>query len=123
VLTSGKTVAVEDLQSSQHVFLSSMAAYVGLDPRKDISWLTHPRAEAMQLLAEGKTDAFLGFPQLLVVQPVDSCLPQEDEQAWPTLSVSGHDMSAVFTQQPQQQARFASCLRAMADQPARESLP
>jgi len=33
----GKTVAVQSLQSSQHVFLSSMAAYVGLDPRKDIN--------------------------------------------------------------------------------------
>jgi NitT/TauT family transport system substrate-binding protein len=58
----GKTVAVEELQSSQHVFLSSMAAYVGLDPRKDISWITHPSAESMRLLATGKVDAFLGFP-------------------------------------------------------------
>jgi NitT/TauT family transport system substrate-binding protein len=39
-----------------------MAAYVGLDPRQDINWVTHPRAEAMQLLAEGKIDAYLGFP-------------------------------------------------------------
>jgi NitT/TauT family transport system substrate-binding protein len=39
-----------------------MAAYVGLDPRKDINWVTHPPAEAMQLLAEGKIDAFLSFP-------------------------------------------------------------
>jgi NitT/TauT family transport system substrate-binding protein len=58
----GKTVAVEELQSSQHVFLSSMAAYVGLDPRKDISWVTHPSADSMRLLAAGKVDAFLGFP-------------------------------------------------------------
>ena len=39
-----------------------MAAYVGLDPRKDINWVTHAPAESMQLLAEGKIDAFLGFP-------------------------------------------------------------
>jgi len=58
----GKTVAVEALQSSQHVFLASMAAYVGLDPDKDIHWVTHPRAEAMQLFEEGKIDAYLGFP-------------------------------------------------------------
>jgi NitT/TauT family transport system substrate-binding protein len=58
----GKTVAVEALGSSQHVFLASMAAYVGLDPGKDITWLTHPRAEAKQLLAAGQIDAFLGFP-------------------------------------------------------------
>jgi NitT/TauT family transport system substrate-binding protein len=58
----GKTVAVQALESSQHVFLSSMAAYVGLDPRKDIHWVTHPSAESIRLLAEAKIDAFLGFP-------------------------------------------------------------
>jgi len=58
----GKTVAVQALGSSQHVFLASMAAYVGVDPRKDIHWVTYPSAEAMQLLAEGKIDAFLAFP-------------------------------------------------------------
>ncbi len=58
---NGKTVAVQELGSSQHVFLASMAAYVGLDPRKDINWVAHPSAEAMQLLAIGKIDAFLGF--------------------------------------------------------------
>jgi NitT/TauT family transport system substrate-binding protein len=58
----GKTVAVVELGSAQHVFLSIMMAYIGLDPRKDVNWLTHPAAESMQLLAEGKIDAFLGFP-------------------------------------------------------------
>jgi NitT/TauT family transport system substrate-binding protein len=57
-----KTVGVQALGSSQHVFLASMAAYVGLDPGKDINWVTHPSAEAIQLLAAGKIDAFLGFP-------------------------------------------------------------
>jgi len=57
----GKTVAVQELGSSQHVFLASMVAYVGLDPSKDIQWITHPRDEAMQLFAEGKIDAYLGF--------------------------------------------------------------
>ena len=58
----GKTVAVIGLGAPEHVFIASMAAYVGLDPRKDITWVTHPPAEAVQLLAEGKIDAFLGFP-------------------------------------------------------------
>jgi NitT/TauT family transport system substrate-binding protein len=58
----GKTVAVQALGSSQHVFLASMASYVGLDPRTDISWVTQPSAEAIQRLAEGTIDAFLGFP-------------------------------------------------------------
>jgi NitT/TauT family transport system substrate-binding protein len=58
----GKRVAVQSLQSSQHIFLSSMAAYVGLDPGKDINWATYPSAESIRLLAEGKIDAFLAFP-------------------------------------------------------------
>jgi NitT/TauT family transport system substrate-binding protein len=59
----GKTVAVPALGlSSQHTFLASMVAYVGLDPRQDINWVTHPPGEAMRLFAEGKLDAFLGFP-------------------------------------------------------------
>ena len=45
-----------------HVFLASMVAYVGLDPGKDINWVVHPPAEAMQLLAEGKIDALIAFP-------------------------------------------------------------
>jgi NitT/TauT family transport system substrate-binding protein len=58
----GKTVAVPHLGSPSQVFLASMAAYVGLDPQKDITWVAKPPAEAMVLLAEGKIDAFLGFP-------------------------------------------------------------
>ena len=58
----GKTVAVPQLGSPQQLFLASMAAYVGLNPQKDITWVTNPPAEAMVLLAEGKIDAFLGFP-------------------------------------------------------------
>jgi NitT/TauT family transport system substrate-binding protein len=58
----GKTVAVPDLRTGPITFIASMAAYVGLDPNKDINWVTHPPAEAMQLLAEGKIDAYLGFP-------------------------------------------------------------
>jgi NitT/TauT family transport system substrate-binding protein len=58
----GKTVGIPELGSPQHVFLASMAAYVGLDPGKDITWVTQARAESKRLLAEGKIDAYLGFP-------------------------------------------------------------
>src|SRR2546421_9513949 len=58
----GKTVAVPALDSSRYVFLASMVAYVGLDPRKDINVVTHPGPESIQLLSEGKIDAYLGFP-------------------------------------------------------------
>ncbi|HEU4342208.1 MAG TPA: ABC transporter substrate-binding protein [Candidatus Binatia bacterium] len=58
----GKSVAVSSLGDPAHIFLSSMVAFVGLDPRKDINWVTHPVAESMRLLAEGRVDGFLGFP-------------------------------------------------------------
>jgi NitT/TauT family transport system substrate-binding protein len=58
----GKTVAVPDLGSAHHVFLASMVAYVGLDPKKDIHWTTHPLAESAHLLATGQVDALVGFP-------------------------------------------------------------
>ena len=58
----GKTVAVPALGSSQHAYVASMAAYVGVDPRKDINWVVHRGAQAIQLLAEGKIDALIGFP-------------------------------------------------------------
>jgi NitT/TauT family transport system substrate-binding protein len=58
----GKTVAVSAMGSAEYVFLSSMAAYVGLDPRKDINWVIHPSSDAMKLLAEAKIDAYLAFP-------------------------------------------------------------
>jgi NitT/TauT family transport system substrate-binding protein len=59
---NGKTVAVPGLGSAPHVFIASMAAHVGLDPRKAIQFVAHPSADAMRLLAEGKVDAYLGFP-------------------------------------------------------------
>src|SRR5215831_10053433 len=58
----GKTVAVPDLDSARYVFLASMVAYVGLDPQKDLNIVRHPGPESIQLLAEGKIDAYLGFP-------------------------------------------------------------
>ena len=58
----GKTVAVLQMGSSQHVFLASMLTHVGLDPSKDVNWVTRPSAEAMQLLAERKIDAYMAFP-------------------------------------------------------------
>ncbi len=58
----GKTVAVTQLGLTQHVFLASMVAHVGLDPRRDVNFVAHPAVEAKRLLAAGKVDAYLGFP-------------------------------------------------------------
>ena len=58
----GRKIAVIRLQSSPHVFLSAMLAHVGLDPRKDVEWVTLPQAESIELLREGRVDAYMGFP-------------------------------------------------------------
>src|ERR1700730_7314376 len=58
----GKTVGVQALGSSQHIYLSLIAAHVGLDPVKDIRWVTSSSPKPMELFAEGGIDAFLGFP-------------------------------------------------------------
>jgi len=58
----GKTVGIRGLEGPEHVFLASMLAYVGLDPRKDVTWVTHSTDTSIALLAEGKIDAFMGFP-------------------------------------------------------------
>jgi NitT/TauT family transport system substrate-binding protein len=58
----GRTVGVQGLGGSPHVFLAAMAANVGLDPVKDINWVTSPSVAPKELFAEGKIDAFLGFP-------------------------------------------------------------
>ena len=58
----GKTVAVGVLGDPAHVFLSAMASYVGLDPQRDITWVTSATDDTIALLAEGKIDAFMAFP-------------------------------------------------------------
>lgn len=59
----GKTVALTfGLGGPEHVFIASFVAYVGLNPGRDINWVTHSMDEAVRLFAEGKVDAYLGFP-------------------------------------------------------------
>jgi NitT/TauT family transport system substrate-binding protein len=58
----GRTVGIQALETSQHIFLSAMATLVGLNPTKDIEWVTSASVKPIELFAEGKIDAFLGFP-------------------------------------------------------------
>jgi NitT/TauT family transport system substrate-binding protein len=58
----GRRVGIQTLSSSGHLYLSIMAKHVGLDPNTDIEWVVPPSGHALELFAEGETDAFLGFP-------------------------------------------------------------
>jgi NitT/TauT family transport system substrate-binding protein len=50
------------LQAGSPALLKLMAAQVGLDPEKDLQWVVDPKVKPLDLFAEGKIDAFLGFP-------------------------------------------------------------
>jgi NitT/TauT family transport system substrate-binding protein len=58
----GKKVGVQAWGATPHVFLTSVAAYVGLDPARDIDWVLSPSVAPMELFVDGKIDAFLGTP-------------------------------------------------------------
>jgi len=58
----GKTVGLQAWGLVPHYFLNIMAAYVGLDPAKDINWVLSPTTRPMDLFVEKKIDAFLGTP-------------------------------------------------------------
>lgn len=60
----GKAVSVHALGSPTHVLLAAMAAYVGLDPARDIRWVLKPVREAVDLLTAGKIDALVAFPPI-----------------------------------------------------------
>jgi NitT/TauT family transport system substrate-binding protein len=58
----GKTVAVTQLRDDRHAFLAAILTHVGINPRTDVKWVTHPAEVAIRLLGEGRIDAFLAFP-------------------------------------------------------------
>jgi NitT/TauT family transport system substrate-binding protein len=57
----GKSVGVQALGSNPHVLLTLIASQLGLDPVKDINWVTDPKVKPIERFVDGKIDAFLGF--------------------------------------------------------------
>ena len=63
----GKKVGIDVLGSGKHRYVAIMAANVGLDPHQHIEWVEGAAVNPfglfpLELFAEGKVDAFLGFP-------------------------------------------------------------
>jgi NitT/TauT family transport system substrate-binding protein len=56
----GKKVGI-GIQAQQSL-IASMAAYVGLDPAKDVEWVSTSFAAAKELFVEHKIDVFLALP-------------------------------------------------------------
>jgi NitT/TauT family transport system substrate-binding protein len=65
----GKKVGIDYVDSSGHLYLTIIAAQVGLDPKSDIEWVANPNdwvvnpdSTLLERFAAGKIDAFLAFP-------------------------------------------------------------
>jgi len=57
----GKSVAITTDDSTERLFLSSIVAYIGVNPR-DMRWITAASAaDAVQTFVDGKADAFFAF--------------------------------------------------------------
>jgi NitT/TauT family transport system substrate-binding protein len=58
----GKKVGIDALGSGRHLYVALLAAHVGLNPKEDIEWIEESNVNPMEMFAEGKVDAFLGYP-------------------------------------------------------------
>ena len=58
----GKSVGAQAAGSTRIGLPTLLAASVGLDPARDIDWVTDPSRKPLELFMQGKIDAFLGFP-------------------------------------------------------------
>src|SRR5262245_46503355 len=60
----GRSIAVEALGSPRHIFLATLLAYIGLDPRTDVTIVPHPPREAMRLFEAQQVDAYVAAPPI-----------------------------------------------------------
>jgi NitT/TauT family transport system substrate-binding protein len=58
----GRSVAVVGLGSARHVFLATILAYIGLDPRTDVTMVVQPHREAVRLFEAKHVDAYVAAP-------------------------------------------------------------
>jgi NitT/TauT family transport system substrate-binding protein len=58
----GKKVGIDVVGAAKHRYVALMAANIGLDPEEDIEWIAESDSDPMELFAQGRVDAFLGFP-------------------------------------------------------------
>ena len=58
----GKRIAISSKNNGDHMFVSSILGYVGIDPRNDVTWVTDSfGAGSRKLFVDGKVDAFIAF--------------------------------------------------------------
>lgn len=58
----GKRIAISAMGNGDHIFISSILAYVGIDPRKEVTWVIGSELRApTKLFTSGDADAFMAF--------------------------------------------------------------
>jgi NitT/TauT family transport system substrate-binding protein len=60
----GRSVAVYALGTATHVFLAAIMAYIGLDPRKDVTVVPSPAREGLRLFEAQQVDAYIATPPI-----------------------------------------------------------
>ena len=58
----GRTIGIQSLSSSAHLYMAIMAAQVGLDPHEDLEWIVPPEGKAMELFTERQSRCLSGVP-------------------------------------------------------------
>ena len=54
------------MDTDTKIFISMFAAYVGLNPEKDINWVSVPWGDLVPMFTQGKIDAFMCTPPVSV---------------------------------------------------------
>jgi NitT/TauT family transport system substrate-binding protein len=58
----GKRIAVSAMGNGDHIFISTILAYVGIDPTKEVTWIPASKLTgSMKLFTTGEADAFIAF--------------------------------------------------------------
>ena len=58
----GKSIGADSMGSSAQAFLASLGAAIGFNAVRDVSWVTEPTPNPLELFAKGEIDAFLAHP-------------------------------------------------------------
>jgi NitT/TauT family transport system substrate-binding protein len=59
----GKTIGAASVRSIERIWISTILAYVGINPHSEVNWVeTGSLAESQRQFIAGKLDAFLAFP-------------------------------------------------------------
>jgi NitT/TauT family transport system substrate-binding protein len=57
----GRRIGIKYVGFAEYLYVSLIAAYVGLDPMRDLEWVAGGDT-ALEMFMAGETDAYLGFP-------------------------------------------------------------